>query len=290
MWTGSADAPPTARIAMLAPSLQPSERRVAETVALDIEASIERTAQEVADLAGVGRATVIRTAQSLGYEGYPQLRVALTREVALGTPAARNDGDDTMLGSLRGAIDRFAGRLGQTTSAMTEETLERFVQVLDEAPRLLIAANGLSSPLGSDLAMRLMSAGRPAEYLPDTIGQRIAATHLGPGSACLVLSGSGASRASVEVAAAARACGATVLAITSFPRSAVAELAEVALIVAPIDATFRDELVHTSRAAIMLVTESVVGLLVARRGERAQRAQSATLSVISDSLSDDASG
>lgn len=289
MWTGSADAPPTARIAMLAPSLQPSERRVAETVAEDIEASIERTAQEVADLAGVGRATVIRTAQSLGYEGYPQLRVALTREVALGTPTARDDGDDTMLGTLRGAIDHFAGRLGQTTSAMTEETLEQFVRVLDEAPRLLIAANGLSSPLGSDLAMRLISAGRPAEYLPDTLGQQIAATHLGPGAACLVLSGSGANRASVDVASAARASGATVLAITSFPRSAVAELADVALVVAPIDATFRDELVHTSRAAIMLVTESVVGLLVGRRGDRAQRAQSATLAVISGSLSDDAS-
>lgn len=290
MWTGSADAPPTARIAMLAPSLQPSERRVAETVAVDIEASIERTAQEVADLAGVGRATVIRTAQSLGYDGYPQLRVALTRELALGPPAAGDDADDTMLGTLRGAIDRFAGRLSRTTSAMTEETLERFVTVVDEAPRLLIAANGLSSPLGSDLAMRLISAGRPAEYLTDTLGQQIAATHLGPGSACLVLSGSGANRASVEVAAAARASGATVLAITSFPRSAVAELADVALVVAPVDATFRDELVHTSRAAIMLVTESVVGLLVARRGDRGQRAQAATLAVISGSLSDDASG
>lgn len=278
---------------MLAPSLQPSERRVAETVAVDLEASIERTAQEVADLAGVGRATVIRTAQSLGYDGYPQLRVALTREVALGASTARDEGagaDDTMLGTLRTAVDRFAARLGQTTSAMTDETLERFVRVLDEAPRLLIAANGLSSPLGSDLAMRLISSGRPAEYLPDTLGQQIAATHLGPGSACLVLSGSGANRASVDVAAAARASGATVLAITSFPRSAVAELADVALVVAPVDASFRDELVHTSRAAIMLITESVVGLLAARRGERAQRAQSATLAVISGSLSDDAAG
>ena len=288
-WTGSDDVAPTTRIATVINALLPSERRVVELILDDTESAMESTAQELADRAGVARSTVVRACQSLGYRGYPQLRVALTREVALGTPAARDDGDDTMLGTLRGAIDHFAGRLGQTTSAMTEETLERFVRVLDEAPRLLIAANGLSSPLGSDLAMRLISAGRPAEYLPDTLGQQIAATHLGPGAACLVLSGSGANRASVDVAAAARASGATVLAITSFPRSAVAELADVALVVAPIDATFRDELVHTSRAAIMLVTESVVGLLVGRRGDRAQRAQSATLAVISGSLSDDAS-
>ena len=38
MWSGSADAPPTARIAMLAPSLHPTERRVAESIASDVEA------------------------------------------------------------------------------------------------------------------------------------------------------------------------------------------------------------------------------------------------------------
>lgn len=284
MWTASADAPPTVRIAMLAPSLQPSERRVAEAIAGDVEAAIERTAQEVADLVGVGRASVVRTAQSLGYDGYPQLRVALAREVALAVAAPETDG--TMLGGLRAAIDRFAARLPHTVSALTEADLSRFVAAIDDAERLLVAANGLSSPLGVDLAMRLVSAGRPAEYQPDGLGQQIAAAHLGPGSACLVVSGSGANRATIEVMTAARESGATVLAITSFPRSAAAELADVCLVVAPVEESFRDELVHTSRAALMLVTESVVAALVARRGARGVQAQAATLSVLSRSLSE----
>lgn len=290
MWTGSADAPPTVRIAMLAPSLHPSELRVAEAIAADIEASIERTAQDVADLVGVGRTTVVRTAQSLGYDGYPQLRVALTREVALGAPVASGSTDGTMLGTVRAAVDRFAGRLSHTVSALTDESLEEFVRVLDEAPRLLVAANGLSSPLGLDLAMRLVSAGRPAEYLPDTLGQQIAAAQLGSGSACLVLTGSGANRASIEVMTAARASGATVLAVTHFPRSPAAELADVALVLAPVEDTFREELVHTSRAALMLFTESLVGLLTTRRGARAQAAQAVTLAAISGSLSEHGPG
>ena len=285
MWSGSAETPPTMRIAMLAPSLQPTERRVAESIAADIESAIERTAQEVADIVGVGRASVIRTAQSLGYEGYPQLRVALAREVSL-TGADVTETDGTMLGALRGAVDRFASRLGHTVSALTEEGLDAFVRDIDDAQRLLVAANGLSSPLGIDLAMRLTSAGRPAEYMPDTLGQQIAAGHLGPGSACLVVSGSGANRASLDVVTQARASGARVLAITSFPRSPVAEAADVSLIVAPVNDSFHDELVHTSRAALMLVTESVVGLLVARRGESARAAQAPTLSVLSRSLSE----
>ena len=286
MWTGSSEAPPTVRIAMLAPSLQPSERRVAEAIVGDVEAAIERTAQQVADLVGVGRASVIRTAQSLGYDGYPELRVALVREVALSGPPADEKTDGTMLGTLRGAVDRFAGRLNHTVSALTEEALQDLVRAVDESQRLLIAANGLSAPLGLDLAMRLISAGRPAEYVPDTLGQQITAKQLGPGSACLVISGSGANRASLEVMTAARESGATVLVITSFPNSPAARLSDTALVIAPISDSFRDELVHTSRAALMLVTESIVGLLVERRGPSARTAQSATLSVISRSLSD----
>lgn len=286
MWQGSADAPPTARIAMLAPSMQPSERRVAEAIAADVDTTIERTAQEIADAVGVGRATVIRTAQTLGYDGYPQLRVALARERATAAPAQDEPADHTMLGALRGAVDRFASRLAHTVSAVTEETLSAFVGEIDSATRLLVAANGLSAPVGADLAMRLTSAGRPAEYVADTLGQQITASQLGAGSACLVVSGSGVNRASIDVMTAARASGARVLAITSFPRSTVAEMADTALVVAPINDSFRDELLYTSRAALMLVTESVVGLLVHTRGASATAAQVATLSVLGHSLSE----
>lgn len=286
MWQGPAETPPTARIAMLAPSMQPSERRVAEAIAADVDLSIERTAQEIADAVEVGRTTVVRTAQTLGYDGYPQLRVALARERASSAPSQDAAADATMLGALRGAVDRFASRLAHTVSAVTEETLAAFVGELDGATRLLVAANGLSAPVGADLSMRLTSAGRPAEYVADTLGQQITASQLGAGSACLVVSGSGVNRASIDVMTAARASGARVLAITSFPRSPVAEMADVALVVAPINDSFRDELLYTSRAALMLVTESVVGLLVSRRGGSATAAQMATFSVLGHSLSE----
>jgi len=286
-WAGSSDAPPTVRMAALAPSLQPSERRVAEAIVSDVEGAIERSAQELAEHVGVGRASVVRTAQTLGYTGYPQLRVALARELSLGAAAdAASDAAsaDTLMGAFRGTIDRFGARLGQTVSAVTEADLHAFVDALDGAARVLVAANGLSTPLGLDMVLRLTAAGRPAEYLPDSLSQEIAARQLGPGSVCLVLSGSGANRATVSVMTAAREGGATVVAITSFARSAVAELADVVLVIPPVNDSFREELLHTSRAALMLVTESVVGLLVTRRGESGRDARSATLSVLGHSL------
>jgi len=283
-WTGAADAPPSVRIAALAPSLQPSERRIADAIAADLSAAVECTAQQLADLVGVGRASVIRTAQTLGYDGYPQLRVALARELAFGQDVPLEAGDGTLVGALRAGVDAFGRNLPRITAALTEEAVADFVTALDEADRVLIAATGLSAPLGLDAAMRLGAAGRPAEYIPDTLAQQIAARQLTSGSVCLAVSGSGSNRPTLSVAAAARDAGARVLALTSFANAPLVQLADTALVVPPVTDSFRDELLHTSRAALVLVTEQLVELLIDRRGERAKDAHAAVLAVLGQSL------
>ncbi|WP_022916597.1 MurR/RpiR family transcriptional regulator [Ruania albidiflava] len=283
-WTGDPDAPVTARIAALEPSLQRSERRVVATVAEDLAAAVECTAQELADRAGVGRASVIRTAQTLGYDGYPQMRVALARELALAP--SREEASDTVIGRLRGAVEQFGRSLPRLTSALTEELVEEFVAAVDAAPRVVVVATGLSAPLGLDLAMRLSSAGRPAEYLPDALAQQIAAGSLEPGSVCLVISGSGATATSLDAAAAARQAGATVLVMTSFARAPLVSRADVALVIPPVTESFPDELLHTSRAALALVIETLVEVLVARRGSRGWQARAAAIAQVEKRLSE----
>ena len=75
---------------------------------------------------------------------------------------------------------RSAGTLSLQCFCAAEEDLREFVRVIADSQRLLIAADGLSSPLGLDLAIWLLSSGRPTEYISDTIGQQIAAKQLGP--------------------------------------------------------------------------------------------------------------
>lgn len=283
-WTGPADTPVSTRIAALAPSLRPSGRRVVDLVATDLAAAVECTAQELAERAGVGRATVIRTAQTLGYEGYPQMRVALARELTL-TPSETASAE-TPAGVLRGAIEEFNRNLPRLTAALTDASVEEFVAALDEATRVVVVAAGLSAPLGLDAAMRLSASGRPAEYLPDPLSQQIAARNLDGEGVCLVLSGSGANEDSLAAAAAAREAGAHVLVVTSFSRAPLISYADTALVIPPVGDSFPDELMHQSRAALALVLESLLKALLDRRGKRGRQAREAALSLIEKRLSE----
>lgn len=276
-------------MAALSPSLQPTERRVVETILEDRSTCVDHSAQDLAERVGVGRSTVIRAVQSLGYDGFPQLRVALARELALEPSPDSEDSSDrsTPLGTLRAHAEEFAAHLPGMLSALTSEVLDSFLRTLDDSDRVLVVANGLSSPLGLDMALRLNAAGRTAEHFLDAMGQRIAARQLGVGSSCLVLSGSGANRLSVEALRAAHDSGATTLAVTSFAHSAIAEVADITLVIPPMRESFTEELLHTSRAGLTFVTEQIVDLLADRRGERARTARANALSVLGSTLQEE---
>lgn len=279
---------PGVRIASLLPSMQRTERRVAEAILEDRRTSVELTAQQLAEHVGVGRTSVIRAARSLGYESYPQLRVALVQELALEDAAALPSEHEGQQGSalerVRARVARFSARLGNSVSALTPEVVDGFVRALDESDRVLVAANGLSSPIALDLVLRLNAVGRPSEHFMEGMAQLIAARQLGAGSVCIAVSGSGANRATLETLRAARASGAATIVVTSFAQSPATGLADLSLVIPPITDGFQDELMHTSRAALVLVVEQLVDAFVELRGDDAREARAAALSVLAGSL------
>ena len=282
----SPSAPPTARIAAVLNTLQPAERRVAELIVESADAVVEWTAQELAERAGVGRATVVRTCQTVGYRGYPQLRVALAAELGGGGGDTAIDHGPGVLGRMRGEIDRLAASLPALASLLDADAVDEAVRLAASARRLLVLANGLSSPIANDLAMRLTASGRSAEFIADAIAQQIAARHLTAEDVCLVVSGSGANEASLRVATAAARGGATVIALTSFASSALTEAATLSLVIAPTGVSFRDELEHTSRIAHAVFAEAFVDAVARARAGAADLARERVLEILSDNLGD----
>jgi RpiR family carbohydrate utilization transcriptional regulator len=285
-WTGSDDVGATTRIATVINTLLPSERRVVELILADTEGIVEITAQELADRAGVARSTVVRTCQSLGYRGYPQLRVALTRELAQAGTSREHDYGATALGRIRADIDALSASLPQISGLLTDEAVDAAVAIVSGAGRVLALANGLSSPLANDLAMRLTAIGRPTEFVADPIGQQIAASQLTAADACVVISGSGANESSLRSARAVGAAGAKLIVVTSFAHSPLVSLSDVALVVAPASGSFRHELEHTSRVPHVVLLESFVEVVAAQLGEASRTTRSTVLSILSDNLSD----
>lgn len=283
--SSNAQVVPSVRIATAINTMQPSERRVIDLIVADPALVVESTAQELAERAAVARSTVIRACQSLGYRGYPQLRVALAAELAQHSEPVQDYGTSA-LGRIRAGIDALALSLPQIASVLVESEVDEAVRRVVGARRLLVLASGLSAPLASDLAMRLTATGRPADVVADAIGQQIAARQLGAEDACLIVSGSGSNEASLKVARAAAQGGAVVIALTSFARSPLTELSDISLVIAPAATSFRRELEHSSRVAHAIFIEAFVDAVASALGAESAVVRGQVLEILSDNLAE----
>jgi len=276
-----------ATISSLLPSLLPTEQAVA-TVLLERSASIvELTSQQVAELAGASRATVVRTCQSLGFTGYQQLRVLLARDAGYRddtTATVPDPTDGSAIALVSRVFNRVATGVPGMLALLDPAATEQMVTTLAEAARLVVVGNGLSATLALDVAARLTAFGRPAEAPIDVIHQQVSARLLAPGDALVVISGSGSNAASLRAAEAATEAGASVAAITSFSRSPLAQLADVVLVVTMPDVTFREEINVTSRVPQTILVEGLVAAVAARLGDRAVQARAVSLDVVANNL------
>lgn len=263
-----ADLPVSARLASSAKLLKPNQAKVAQYVMDNLESVVDMTAQEVSEHVGVGRATVVRTAQALGYDGFPQFRVALARE----SPLTHNKEE-----GIAAAAHSLAAHL--RSLVIDEQELNRIAELLGAARQVLVTANGLSAPLGTTLVARLVSVGVPAVMYPDHTTENIAAAGLSEDSVCVAISGSGVNKPTLRTVSLAHDAGANVVALTSFTRTPLTELATHSLIIPKAYSSFREEILHASRVELLFVCEQL-----AARVTPLSTPKTDTLAIVSEGL------
>ena len=116
----------------------------------------------------------------------------------------------------------------QTASQISEEEIGKFVEKIMQhsQSKILVMGAGRSGMVGRAFALRLLHLGYQVHILGDTLVPSIGAEDL-----VVAISGSGATKLVVTAAEAAKAVGAEIVAVTSFPDSPLAKLADLKVIV-----------------------------------------------------------
>lgn len=270
-----------ARVRAQAPSLGGAERAVAQVILDRADDIIELSSAQVAELAGVSRPTVVRTCQSLGLTGYQQLRVLLAREGVATATARPTPPGDGPLRTVTAAFRHVADSVESMLALLDEDSVQAAVELLARSERLVAVGHGVSAPLATDAASRLTALGRITERYPDVIGEQIALAGLGQRDAVLLVSGSGSSRPALQAARVARAAQARVLALTAFSHAPLAECADVVLVTGMPEASFREEIVVTTRVPQMILLEGLLATVSERLGEAGQAAKARAVEVVS---------
>ncbi len=179
------------RVARSLPVLSPAQRQVAAYLVGSGRAAIVESATAIADELGLSDATVVRTAQALGYSGLPELRRALAGQVEDVTLAERlhHSLERTVDSPLATAVDALATSLEALVAQVSGPRFDHAVEILARGDRLMWSGIGPSAPLADYASMVARRLGRPSTALTRS-GPAAAddLLELMPGSALVVLS------------------------------------------------------------------------------------------------------
>ncbi|GIF52516.1 RpiR family transcriptional regulator [Asanoa ferruginea] len=274
------------QISGLLPALSPAEQRVARLVVADPADAARRTITDLATAAETSEATVIRFCRSVGLEGYPQLRIRLAAEAArrIEPPDARVVGGDIPPGAdltqiIATIAFNDARAVEETAQQLDPEVCEAVVEALNGASRIEIYGAGASGFVASDFQQKLHRIGRTAYYWPDVHTALTSAALLGKGDVAMGISHTGTTADVLDVLDVARSRGAITVALTNFPRSPIADVADHVLTTAARETTYRSG-ATASRLAQLTVVDCLFVGVAARNRAKARKALEVTAEAV----------
>jgi DNA-binding MurR/RpiR family transcriptional regulator len=258
----------TVKVRALFPSLAAAEQRVGQIVVDDPAAVAMLTITELAERAATSETTVIRFCRSVGFAGYPELRLTLATEAGRlqggGTPSRVVGSDISPSDDLAQVVEKIAfadARAVEETAAQRDIGVrEQVVDAAAAAGRIDIDGVGASAFVAADFQQKLHRIGRIAFAWSDVHIALTSAALLGEGDVAFGISHTGTTKDTIDAFAEAGRRGALTVALTNFPRSPITRVADLVLTTAARETTFRSGAMASRLAQLTVVDCIFVGV------------------------------
>lgn len=254
-------------IRSLLPSLAPAERRVAEAAVADPAGVATKTISQLAELCETSETTVVRFCRAIGIRGYPELRIALASAAGRADTAGHPVGVGSDIGP-DDSLDDVLQKVGYADAHAVQDTVRQLdtqrlgvvIDAINSARRTELYGVGASAFVALDMQQKLHRIGRVVYAWPDPHTALTSAALLKPGDVAIGFSHTGETVDTIVSLAEARRRGATAIAVTNYPRSAIVEAADIVVTTAARETTFRSGAMASRIAALTIVDCIFVGV------------------------------
>jgi DNA-binding MurR/RpiR family transcriptional regulator len=269
------------RIRMLLPELTASETRITE-ILLRSDGEAALPLKDIAREAETSEAMVVKTAKRLGFSGYKELRAALQAyksqpHVDLHQEVRPDDTAETIVQKVfRTSIQA----LEETLAILDMEAFRHAAELLHGARQRDFYGLGGSAQIARDVAHKFLRIGIRASVFDDTHMMAMSASLLRAGDVVVAFSHSGRTTGVLESVQIARANRASVIAITNYASSPLAEMSDVVLY-----STAQGSFLTSENAAARIVQLNIMDaifIVVAQKGYQSAEASLAkTMAAVS---------
>lgn len=258
----------TARIRGAYSTLSKKEQRIADYILKQPEQIIHHTINQVADDLDVAESTVFRFCQRVGFKGYQALKIALASDVVAPLQDIHEDitETDTALEIAEKIFSTNGKTIESTRQILEGASLEKAIELFLGARRIEFFGSGGSAVVALDAYHKFVRSGLQVSAILESHMQLMSASQLTTEDVAVVISHSGASKETLDIAKLLKEKGVPMVAITNYAKSPLSKIADVSLYTVSQETAFRSEAL-ASRIAELSLIDALFTAVMMRRGE-----------------------
>lgn len=248
------------------PTMNKSERKVAEAILADPETATRSSIATLAQAAGVSEPSVNRFCKKFHATGFPDFKLRLAQCLAGGIRYVNQNvepGDEVEAYTAK-IFNSTMHNLSLVRDRLSTQLVEAVVNQLIQARQIYFFGLGTSSAVAKDAEYKFFRFNLPVSFHEDVLMQRMLASSGTTGDLFFIVSYTGRTRDLVDTARLARDSGATVIGLTA-PGSPLARVCNLVIEVAVPENT--DEYMPmTSRIVHLVVLDVLATGVTLKRG------------------------
>ncbi|MGL4738229.1 MAG: MurR/RpiR family transcriptional regulator [Cellulosilyticaceae bacterium] len=257
-----------------------SEKEIVQYMLQRPDEVIKMSVHDLARETFTSASTVIRLARKVGFKGFKELKKDLIVETTLRQNHTIPEQKEIRKeDSTREIMDKIAYKhmisIDETKSLMDIEVFDKCVEVMLEAQEIHLFGIGASYLAVKDMQQKLMRIGRLCVGFEDQHLQILQARNMKAGQVALMFSYSGQTKELIRCAEHIKEGGATLISVTRFGQSIIADLADYNLYIASNEPLHRSGAM-TSRSAQLYVVDMLYTRYIHETYENAYKVISKT--------------
>lgn len=211
-----------------------TEKKVADYVLENTRSVVYMSITDLADACDVGESSIFRFCKSLSYKGYQEFKIALAHSITVENEIPQLTDqilmDDTTEAVASKVLTTNVSALNETYNLIDIQKINEAIDYMINAERVSFFGVGSSLITAMEAKIKFMRITNKTECLMDSHLQMMSAALMSNRDVAVIISYSGSTKDSIEVARKAKERGAKVVSITRFEKSPLTSYSDLTLL------------------------------------------------------------
>lgn len=211
-----------------------TEKKVADYILENIKDVIYMSITDLADACNVGESSVFRFCKTMDLKGYQEFKIVLAHSISLDNETPQLSSMITMQDTIEElaskALSSNINALTETFNLITENDISNAVESMVQAERIHFFGVGTSLMTAMEAKNKFMRITNKTECSLDSHLQVMSAALMTEKDVAILISYSGSTKDTIEVAKAAKERGAKIISITRFAKSPLTSFSDITLL------------------------------------------------------------